>query len=80
MNFGEKIKAEIESHKTAIASLEAQLAAGESWLGKECDALWGWIGHLFSHPSTAQAAATVAAAAPVATVSSATTTPAAPSA
>ena len=61
MNFGQKIEAEIAKHKEAIASLEAQLAKGESWLGKEADALWGWIGHLFSHPATADAAATVAA-------------------
>ena len=64
MNFGQKIMAEIEAHKAAIATLEAQLAKGESWLGKEADALWGWIGHLFSHPATATAAATVAANAP----------------
>ena len=81
MNFGQKIMAEIEAHKAAIATLEAQLAKGESWLGKEADALWGWIGHLFSHPTTAPAAAIVAAnpppPAPVAAVAPAPTPPAA---
>ena len=59
--FADKINAEIASHKAAITTLEAELAKGESWLGKEADALWGWIGHLFSHPATAPAAAIVAA-------------------
>lgn len=81
MNFGQKIANEIEVHKAAIASLEAQLASGESWLGRECDALWGWLGHLFSHPATAPAAAIVAAnPAPAPKTADVPAAPAAPSA
>ncbi len=65
MNFGEKIAQEIAAHQVAIKTLEAQLAAGESWLGKEADAVWAWFGHMFSKPAVTPAVAAVLATTPV---------------
>lgn len=43
MTLKEKIQAKIDAHKAEIVSLEADLAAGGSWLEQEMDAAEEWF-------------------------------------